>query len=448
MPYLQGLTLNARVLCFTGLLSLLTGLVFGLAPAWQSSKLDLQTSLKESSRTASSGRNRFRGLLVVSETALAFMLVVGAGLMIKSTSRLLDVKLGFRPEHLLTMELELPSARYSEEEQIRAFHQQALARIDELPGVVDTATVNWMPMQPGPVDLLLVEGQPPPVPGAVPKASTRVVSANYFRTMGISLLQGRYFSDRDNPSSPSVIIINNALARRLFGEQDPLGHRVSFAGEKPQPIEIVGVVDDERIGALDEDAAQVIYRPFLQQPWPKLTLVVRTAGDPQNLINALRAEVQRIDGDPALYSIATIEQLIADTPSTFLRRYPALLLTVFAALALLLAGVGICGVVSYSVTQRTHEIGIRLSLGAKTSDVLRLVAKEGMSLAFIGIVIGFVGAITLTRLLESLLFSVSPTDPIVLVTVSLSLISVALVACLVPARKATHIDPMAALRRE
>jgi putative ABC transport system permease protein len=282
----------------------------------------------------------------------------------------------------------------------------------------------------------------------MPKASTRVVSSTYFQTMGISLLQGRYFSDRDNSASPAVVIINSALALRLFGQQDPLGRRVSFAGEEPKPIEIVGVVDDERLGALDEEAAQVIYRPFLQQPWAKLTLIVRTAGDPQNLTNAVRSEVKTIDADLALYSIATMEQLIADTPSAFLRRYPALLLAVFAALALILAGVGIYGVVSYSVTQRTHEIGIRLSLGAKTSDVLRLVVKEGMSLAFIGIVIGFVAAFTLTRLLASLLFSVSPTDPMVLVAVSLTLIGVALLACLLPARKATHIDPIAALRRE
>ena len=449
MPYLQGLTINARVFLFTGGVSLLTGIIFGLAPAWQSAKLDLQASLKDGGRrSAGSSRQRVRSLLVVSEIALALVLLAGAGLMIKSTLRLLAVNLGFNPENLMTMQLSLPDSRYSEDDQARAFHQQLLARVEALPGVVGVATVNRLPMEGGPVDLLLVEGQTPPPLGEEPKASARVVSSGYFRTMGISLLKGRYFTEQDNQSVPRVLIINRALANRLFDYEDPVGRRIIFSGDVTKPHEIVGVVDDERVGPLDEDASSVIYRPYLQEPWTNLRLVVRTAADPQNIVSAVRGEVQALDSGLALYSIATMRQLITDTPSTFLRRYPALLMGVFAAVALILSAVGIYGVISYSVSQRTHEIGIRMALGARRGHVFRLVVGEGLVLTLIGIGIGVAAAAALTRFLSGLLYGVSATDPVTFIVISLILAGVALVACFVPARRAMRVDPGVALRYE
>jgi putative ABC transport system permease protein len=449
MPYLQGLTLNARVFGFTGALSLLTGIVFGLAPAWQSAKPDLQVALKDSSRTASdAGRQRFRSLLVVSEIALALVLLIGAGLLIKSTQRLLDVKLGFEPERLMTMQLELPDSKYSTDEQARAFHQQLLSRVETLPGVAGVATVNWLPFEGGPGDLLRVEGEPPPPPSEVPKTTTHVVSSNYFRTMGIALIKGRTFSDDDNPSAPKVLIINNALARKLFADRNPIGRRIIFEGGDPQPFEIVGVVDDERVGELDEEAAAVVYHPYLQEPWTKLNLVIRTAGDPIGIINAVRGQVQALDPNLALYSTATMEQLMAARPSTFLRRYPALLMAVFAALALTLAAVGIYGVISYSVTQRTHEIGIRMALGAQRRDVLKLIIRQGLRLILAGVAAGVLAALMLARLMQSLLFGISATDPLTFLLVTALLMLVAFLACYIPARRATKLDALVALRYE
>lgn len=449
MPYLQELALNTRVFCFTAVVSLLTGLVFGLAPAWRSSATDLQTSLKDGGNSnSSSGRHTFRNGMAVSEIALALVLLVGAGLMIRSTLRLLDVKLGFQPERLLTMQMELPAARYSEDHQTRAFQEQMMSRIERLPGVAGAATVNWLPIQPGPVDLLSIEGEPPPAPGTEPKASTRVVSTNYFRTMGISLLSGREFSDRDNQFSPGVVVINNAFAQRRFARQDPIGRRIIFGGDEPRPCEIVGVVDDERVGALDEEASSVVYRPFSQDPWTKLALIVRAEGDPQGVINAVRGQLQDIDGELAPYSVATMEQVINDTPSIFLRRYPALLMAVFASVALILAAVGIYGVISYGVSQRTHEIGIRMALGAQASDVLRLIVQQGMIVTFTGIVIGLAASLALTRLLGTLLFEVSPTDPLTFTGVAALLLIVSFMACYLPARRAAKVDPLTAVRHD
>jgi predicted permease len=449
MPYLQGPALNARVLGVTGALSLITGIVFGLAPAWQSAKLDLQSALKGGGRAAvGAGRQRLRSLLVVSEIALALALLIGAGLLIDSTLRLLEVKLGFKPERLLTLRLELPPSRYSTDDHARAFHQQLLERIAALPGVIGAASVNWPPLEGGPVDLLRVEGQPPPPPGEAPKTTTRVVSPNYFRTMGIALIKGRYFTDEDHQSAPGVVVINSELAKKLFGKRDPIGRRVLFEGGEPKPFEVVGVVDDERVGELDEEDMSVIYRPSLQDPWTKLNLVIRTAGEPDSVVNAVRGEAQTLDPNLALYAVATMGQLIAERPSTFLRRYPALLMAVFAAIALALAAVGIYGVISYSVTQRTKEFGIRMALGARRRDLLKLVLGQGLRLASLGVAGGLAVALALTRLMQGLLFGVNATDPLIFGLAAGLLVAVALLACYLPARRATRLDPLAALRCE
>lgn len=449
MPYLRGLTLNTRVFCFAGGLTLLTGVIFGLLPAWQSSTLDLHAVLKEGGRASSGGGSKqFRRLLIVTEIALALVLLVGAGLMIRSTRRLLDVKLGFNPERLLTVRLDLPDSKYAKDDSARSFHQQLLSRVEAIPGVVGAATVNWLPLQPGPVDLLLVEGRTPAPSGQQPKASARAVSVGYFRTMGIELIKGRAFDERDNQSSPNVLVINQALAGRLFPNEEPLGKRILYAGDTPKAIEIVGVVDDERVGDLDAEAESVIYRPYLQEPWTKLNLVVRTMTEPSRFVGAVREELQEIDPDLALYSATPMTQLIADSPATFMRRFPALLMGLFATLALVLAAIGIYGVVSYSVNQRTHEIGIRLALGASHAKVYRLVVGEGLVLALIGICVGLAAAVGLTRLMSSLLFGVSATDPFTFVLIALILIGVATGACFLPARRAAKVDPMIALRYE
>ncbi len=449
MPYLQNVALNWRVFGFTGAVSLLTGLLCGLAPAWQSAKLDLNRALKVSSRTsAGSSHQRFRNLLVVSEIALALVLLVGAGLLIKSSQRLLEVKLGFQPERLLTLQLELPPVRYSADGQVRNFHQQLLARLETLPGVTGVASVNWLPLAGGPVDLLRVEGEPPPPPSEVPKTTTHVVSSGYFRTMEIALLKGRYFTEADDQSAPEVLVINQALAKKLFGQQDPLGRRLLFEGDQPKPFEIVGVVDDERVGELDEESVSVVYRPYLQDPWTKLNLVVRTVGDPGDIASAVRGEVRLLDQNLALYDVAPMEQLIAERPATFLRRYPALLLAVFAALALVLAVVGIYGVISQTVSQRTQELGIRMALGAGRREVFKLIIGQALRLMLLGVASGLAAALALTRLLQSLLFGVSATDPLIFGLVTGLLLLAAVLAGYLPARRATKVDPLLALRCE
>jgi putative ABC transport system permease protein len=449
MPYLQGASLNGRVFAFTAVVSLLTGVVFGLVPAWQAVRLNVQQSLKAGSRLSSGSRHqRFRSALVVAEVALALVLLTGAGLLIKSAKQLADVKLGFTPERLLTLQLELPATRYAGDAQSRNFHQQLLSRITTLPGVTGAASVNWLPLAGGPVDLLQVEGQAPRPASEVPKTTTHVVSSDYFHTMGIALIKGRYFTEADDQSAPQVLIINQALAKKLFGSDEPLGRRLLFEGDEAKPYEIVGVVDDERVGELDEEPVSVVYRPYLQDPWTKLNLVVRTAGEPSSLIAAMRSEVQGLDRDLALYAVAPMEQLIAERPATFLRRYPALLLAVFAMLAVILAVVGIYGVMANAVSQRTQELGIRQALGAGRVDIFKLVLGQGLRLMLVGVASGLVGALALTRLLESLLFGVSATDPLIFAVVTLLLLAAAAVACIVPARRAARVDPALALRGE
>jgi predicted permease len=452
MPYLRGLSLDRGMLAFTGLLSLLTGIVFGLAPAWQTSKLELQTVLKEGGRTGGgTTHHRLRDVLVVTEIALALVLLVGAGLMMRSVWRLLEVNPGFRTENLLTMRISLPEAKYQEAAKAENFYRQLDSRLEVLPGVKGIGLVSRVPLQGGFTTAFYPAGQPVPPRGQEIEGNLRYVSSGYFQTMGVPLIKGRYFTDQDNPTAPAALIVNQTLARRLFPNQDAVGQQLVFV-DRPT-IQIVGVVGDEKVNGLDAKITPVVYFPFLQGanlqgPNTTATLMVRTASDPTNLAAAIRRESRTLESDLSIFAVSTMEQLMTNAPSTFRRRYPAFLISLFAAVALVLASVGIYGLLSYSVGQRTREIGIRMALGAQAGDVLRLIIAQGLKLTLLGVAFGVLAAFALTRWMEALLFDVRPTDPLTYTLIALVLLLVALAACWIPARQAMKVDPMIALRCE
>jgi putative ABC transport system permease protein len=452
MPYLNGLSLNTSVLCFTLALSLLAGILFGLTPALEVSRADLQDAMKEGGKASSSRQtSRLRNALVVSEIALALVLLVGAGLLLRSLLEMLNVNPGFRTENLLTMRLSLPATRYTDDSKAVRFHQELLERLESLPGVEGAATVTNLPLSgEGGTGTPQIVGRPP-VPNSDEwgESYLRTVSTGYFGVMGVPLIKGRLFTPDDKAGAPNVLIVNQTLAQRLFPNEDALGQRVTFrfTADMP-PFEIVGIVGDEKVSSLDARTAPVIYFPYEQGPDSMMGLVLRSTVNPETLAASVRNEVRAIDKEIPLYSVMTMEKLIQDAPATFMRRYPAYLIGIFAAVAVLLAVVGIYGVISYSVSQRTHEIAIRMALGAQTGDVLKLVLKQGMLLAAVGIFLGLAGALALARLMSSLLFSVSATDPATYAVVAALLMLVALLACYVPARRATKVDPMVALRYE
>ncbi|HEY0006257.1 MAG TPA: ABC transporter permease [Pyrinomonadaceae bacterium] len=451
MPYLQDLSLNGQVLGFTCALSLLTGVLFGLTPALEISRPDLQEAMKEGGRSSGSrSTNRMRNILVVSEIALALVLLVGAGLLMRSLVQMLRVDPGFRTENLLTMKLSLPAARYSEDSQAVRFHQELLKRVETLPGVKAVATVSNLPLSgDGGTGIPQIVGRTQPENSNWGESHLRNISTGYFSLMGIPLIKGRFFTEEDKAGAQGVLIVNQTFASRIFPNENAVGQRVTFKFTADQPpFEIVGVVGDEKVTSLDARTTPVIYFPYQQGPDSTIGLVIRTGSDPSSLTSAVRHEVQALDQEIPLYSVMTMEQLINDAPATFMRRYPAYLIGIFACVALLLAVVGIYGVISYMVSQRTHEIAIRMALGAQRSDVLKLVLKQGMMLAASGVLLGLLGALALTRMLSSLLFGISARDPLTFLSVAALLLLVALVACYMPARKAMKVDPMTALRYE
>lgn len=442
--------IDSHVLSFTLTVSLLTGLIFGVVPAWRASTPNLNESLKEGGGTSTGGvsRQRARQVLVVSEVALALLLLIGAGLMIKSFLRLWGVDPGFNPHNLLTMKVSLPTSKYRERRQIAAFYQEVLQRIKVLPGVKSVGAAFAAPFSKwNAFFAFTIEGRPAPAAGEVPGANFRVVSADYFQAMGMTLLRGRHFTGGDALEAPGVIIINEALARRFWPNGDPLGHRIKLEGEEGWRS-IVGVVRDVRHWSLDQAAEPEMYVPYLQRPWRNMFLVVRTTSDPLRLVGAVRREVWAVDKDQPVSNVRSMEQMLQEAIVPW--RLYATILSLFAGLAFFLAAVGIYGVMSYSVSQRTHEIGIRLALGAQATDILKLMVRQGMVLTLIGVGIGLVGAFILIRAVSSALFlyEVSPSDPASFVGVSLLLTAVALVACYIPARRATKVDPMVALRYE
>jgi putative ABC transport system permease protein len=449
-PRIAGAHVDGRVLGFTALLALGTALVFGIVPALLASRLRAD-ALKEGGRgtTAGSGPRRLRSSLVVAEIALSLILLVGAGLLIKSFFRLQEVDAGFRPDGVLTVRISLPENRYSRPEQIRVFIRDLMARTQKLPGVEAAGGASSLPLSgSGSSGTTTVDSKAVSPENSTPEADWRVVTPGYFSAMGIRLIRGRLFDDRDTETSAPVAIIDETLARMYWPGEDPIGkrlHRGGLRSTRPWST-IVGVVGHVRYRTLEAQSRVQLYWPYSQDPWPFVSLAVRTSMEPQSLANAVQREVLEIDPALPIHGIRTMSQLLAGSIAR--RKFSMLLLAIFAGVALTLAAVGIYGVISYMVTQRMHEIGIRLALGASHSSVLSLVMGQSFSLVLSGIVLGLGGSLLLTGLASSLLFNVRATDPATFVLVTGFLALVAVLASLLPAARATRVDPMIVLRCE
>jgi putative ABC transport system permease protein len=448
-PLLGRIEMDLKVLSFTFFISLVTGLFFGLVPALQSTRPDLVEILKEGGRGSTAGRSPLRNALVVAEVAMALVLLVCAGLLIKSLILLQNVDPGFNPSNLLTMNIGLPFAKYNTEAKRSAFFRQILERIELLDGIKSAAVTSVLPISAN-FDRrgLEVEGKPMP-PGQQPDVDLYAVTGRYLRTMEIPLQSGRDFTEQDNEKSLPVALVSETMARSLWPGEDPIGKRVKLPGSSNniQPWRtVVGIVKDVKQYGLDSKATMQLYLLQDQLGFGYMTLVVRTESDPLYMTSTVKNQILSVDKDQAVSQITSMEQVLSNSIS--LRRFSMLLLGVFAALALLMATVGIYGVISYMVVQRTHEIGIRIALGAQERDVLKLIVGQGIRLAFIGLVIGLVSSLILTRLMSSLLFNVTATDSLTYISISTLLFMVALLACYIPARRATKVDPMVALRYE
>jgi predicted permease len=448
----KEITVDVKVLLFTLLISLLTGVVFGLAPATQATNVNLNETLKEGGRDSAAGSrgNRIRGVLVVSEVALSLILLIGAGLLINSFLRLRHVDPGFHTGNLLTMSVAIPPQKYPDREHRSAFYTEMIRRVEALPGVRSAAITSQIPLiKQGDSVGIIVESQPPLAPGQKNIVATRIVSPHYFQTMGIQLLRGRAFGDQDRADSPVVAVISDAMARRYWPGEDPTGKRICPGKpEKPEDwVTVVGVVNDVRQFGLDAELKPQMYLTYQQSGYfsPR-HLVVSTNVEPGGLAAAVRGTVWGIDKDQPVSNISTMEEVLSESIAR--QRFSTLLLGVFGVVALLLAAVGIYGVMSYSVAQRTHEIGIRMALGAQTRDVLKLAVGQGLKLIMIGVAVGLAVSVVLTRVMSSLLFGVSSTDPTTFVVISLVLVSAGVLASYIPARRATKVDPMIALRYE
>jgi len=452
LPRLEEIGVDGRVLAFTFAVSLLTGLIFGLLPAWSAARSGVSEALKEGGRAATAGgaRRRLRNLFVVLELAVALVLLVGSGLLIKTFWNLRSVDAGFNPDHLLTMRVELPETRYKEVAPQTRFRTQTLEGINSLPGV-QAAMVSELPLSGDSLNHdFLVDGRPPIAQGDEPSVETRSVMGDYFKVMQIPLKSGRNFASQDFlDNAPLVGVANEALVREYFKDEDPLGKRVRWARDPEiHWITIIGVVGDVKHFGLDLPELPGLYSPYTQiNPWKRwMSFVARTQSDPGSMSQAIKEQIWKVDSQLPVTKVETMSEVAADSFAA--RRFNMTLLTIFAGLALLLAAIGIYGVMSYVVTQRTQEIGIRMALGAQTSDVLTLIIRSGMMLVVIGVFLGVAGAVALTRLMSSLLFGVAATDLLTYSVVSGVLIVVALLACYIPARRAAKVDPLVALRYE
>jgi len=446
VPRVEQIALDGRVLTFSLALSLLTGIVFGLAPAWHAARNDLNQTLKEGGRPASSsGAHHLRNLLIVAEVALSLILLVGAGLLIKSFWRLQQIDPGFNPDQLLTLEIQLPYPKYAAAQPRETFAQATMERLAALPGVEAAAFISHPPFsnRQG-LTVFRIEGKPEPQSRAdAILAGRRIISGDYFRTMGIALREGRAFTAADGASAPRVAVISQTFAAKFLPNENPLGRRIQTGDEW---FTIVGVVGEVRHAGLDAALTPHVYFPFAQGGQFRTRVVVRTGNDPLSQAAAVRQQIQAVDRDLPIYEVFTMTQLIEKSVAQ--RRLNLLLLSVFAGAALLLAAVGIYGVMSRATAQRTHEIGIRMALGAARTDILKLIIGQGLRVVALGLLTGLLGAFALTRWMATLLFEVRATDPWTYLVIALSLASVALFACFVPARRATKTDPMIALRHE
>lgn len=450
IPRANEISLDWRVLLFTFGVSILTGVLFGIVPAIQTTKADLHETLKEGGRSAAAATKHWvRSVLVVAEIALALAVLVGAGLLVKSFMRVQEVNPGFNPQGLLTMSVSLPDFKYSEAPQRANFYKQLIHDVSALPGVQSAGAVSVLPLSgQGSSGSFRIEGRDVPPGQSPPHGARWAATPDYFKTMGIPIIRGRYFEERDTADGKQVVIIDQALAAKYWPNEDPLGKRMVFEGTRDNPNwrEIVGIVGHVKHTDLEGESRAQYYIPHQQRAQPGMTVVVRTTGDPNALASAARNAVRNLDKELPVFRVRTMDQFVADAMAQ--RRFALLLIGIFAGLALLLAAIGLYGVMAYSVTQRTHELGLRMALGAQAGDVLKLVVKQGMLLAGIGLGIGLVGAFFLSRLMKTLLFNVSATDPVIFTAIAATLAAVALIACFFPARRATKVDPMVALRYE
>jgi putative ABC transport system permease protein len=446
LPRLEEVRVDGLAVLFALLISVLTGALFGLWPAIRATRLELNETLKVGGRalTKGPGSGRLSGALIVVEVGLSVLLLVGAGLLMRSFVRVMSVDKGFKVENVLIADLSLSPTKYMEIAGRREFYSRLLEQVDSLPGIRASAVITGAPLAKESTVTVITDESTPQVPILErPLVDRRYISPSYFRTMGIPLQQGRLFDESDRKRA--VVILSEKIASRLWPGEDPIGKRIREGDETPS--EVVGVVGDIRSSALEKEPSSAMYLPYWQgdiSDLSEMALMVRTNVDPQSMSGVLREEIRKIDAETPIAEMKTMERVVSESVSR--RRFQMFLLSIFAGVALLLASVGIYGVVSYSVTERTNEIGIRLALGAERRDVFRLVLKEGMIPALTGVSIGLVAAFALARLIRSLLFGVSPTDPSTLLVIGAALTVVALLACWIPARRATTVDPMIALR--
>ncbi len=451
-PRVAEIKIDWRVLAFTLVTSVFTGILFGLAPALQFSKHDLQESIRETGRGAggSARRTRIRQALIVAEVALSVVLLAGAGLLFRSFMRLQAVDTGFVAQQVLTARLSPSGPSFKSDADYISFYERVVEKVSAVPGVQHVGLINTLPLSKGPTAAFRIEGQPITTPDKWPGANFRSVSPNYFRAMGIPMMQGRAFDQRDKENAPLTMIVNEALAQQNFGGENPVGKRITFGStdSNNQPIwfEIVGVTGNVRSVELKEEPAPELYFCSLQNPFEGMSIVVRSTVEPQSIASAIRQATVEINKAVPVSNVETMEHIVSTSVTQ--PRFNLFLLGLFSVIALLLSAAGIYGVTAYTVTQRTHEVGIRLALGAQIGDVLRLILGQGMLVIMVGIAIGLGAAFALLRVMKGLLFEVSETDPLTFVAITLGLTFVALLACYIPARRATKVDPLVALRYE
>jgi predicted permease len=445
LPRAGEIHIDWETLAFTLLVSIVTAVFFGLIPSLQTSKPDLNMILRESGRGSAGSlrRSQARGLLVIGQVAVSMILLIAASLLMRSFLKLQQVDPGFDPRNVLTMQVTLPKAKYATNPQKNAFFREALRHISATPGVNSASAMLWLPLHASVVVPIQVVGDAVLPFGKRPLAYWQSVTPDYFRTFGTRLVRGRFFTEHDNESSSGAAIVNESLARRFWPNQDPIGKQLIVARAELHE-EVVGVVADVKTSALDSDAGGELYSPYAQRPWPGMIIAVKTSGNPLSLSSAVRKQIAQVDGDLPVTAVRSMEDVVSESFGQ--RQLTLWLLGAFAAAALVLAAIGIYGLLAYSVEQRRQEMGIRRALGARPADIVRLVLRQGLGLTLAGIAAGLAGAFLIGRALESLLFHVSPTDPVIYAGMALLFLAVALIASYLPARRALRVDPVVAIR--